>query len=264
MPTFLAFKNGKLVHSIRGADVQLLTKGIQSLASEVAATSEDSSEAATSAAGDSGSNWLGGAVPRGYEDVSDQIDIKGIDLLNCNNEIAPGRVLFEASTPSGLATQGVEKGKGKADQVTPDWVESDTDEQLMIFMPFQSFLKIHSLQITSLPPTTGEEQEDAPMRPKTLKLYINRPHVIGFEEADDIEPTQTVVLDPRDWDEKTGTAKLELRFVKFQHVSSLVIFCVDCDGDGEKIRLDRIRIFGESGEKRAVGKLEKIGDEQGE
>jgi hypothetical protein len=135
----------------------------------------------------------------------------------------------------------------------------------MIFMPFQSFLKIHSLQITSLPPTaTGEDQEDAPVRPKTLKLYINRPHVIGFEEADDIEPTQTAVLNPRDWDAKTGTAKVELRFVKFQHVSSLVVFCVDCDGDGEKIRLDRIRIFGESGEKRAMGKLEKIGDEQGE
>src|SRR5207247_9766157 len=134
MPTFLAFKNGKLVHSIRGADVQLLTKGIQSLASEVAATSEDSSEAATLAAGNSGSKWLGAAVPKGYEDVSDQIDIKGIDLLNFDNEIASGRVLFEDSKPSGLATQGGEKGKAKADQVTPDWVESDTDEQLMIFM----------------------------------------------------------------------------------------------------------------------------------
>lgn len=261
----MIFKNGNIVHSVRGTDVQQLTNGIQSFASELAAVGQDSNGGVASAVGDSNVNWLGGNIPKGYEDVSDQVDTKGIDLLNCNNEIAPGRVLFEASKPSGLATPLGEKGKAKADQITPDWVESDTDEQMMIFMPFQSFLKIHSLQITSLsPPAAGEEQDDIPMRPRTLKLYINRPHVIGFEEADDIEPTQTVILNPQDWDAKTCTAKVELRFVKFQHVSSLVIFCVDCDGDGEKIRLDRIRIFGEAGEKRAVGKLEKIGDEQGE
>jgi hypothetical protein len=57
---------------------------------------------------------------------------------------------------------------------------------------------------------------------------------------------------------------VELRFVKFQNISSLVVFVVDGDGDGEKTRIDRIRLFGESGEKRAMGKLEKIGDEQGE
>jgi len=127
MPTFLIFKNKKVVHSIRGANVQDLTNGIQSFASEVAAASEDNSGTSPSAAGDSSSNWLGGSIPKGYEDVSDQIDIKGIDLLNCNNEVAPGRVLFEASKPSGFAAPGREKGKAKADQITPDLVESDTD-----------------------------------------------------------------------------------------------------------------------------------------
>jgi hypothetical protein len=101
------------------------------------------------------------------------------------------------------------------------------------------------------------------MRPKTIQIYPNRPHILGFEEAEDIPATQSITLEEKDWD-STGTATISLRFVKFQNVSSLVLFVVDGDGDGEKVRLDRVRIIGEAGEKREMGKLEKIGDEQGE
>jgi hypothetical protein len=52
---------------------------------------------------------------------------------------------------------------------------------------------------------------------------------------------------------------LELRFVKFQNVYSLVIFVADGAGDSERTRIDRIRFIGDTGEKRAMGKLEKIG-----
>lgn len=49
-----------------------------------------------------------------------------------------------------------------------------------------------------------------------------------------------------------------MRFVKFQNVTSLVLFVVDGEGEGEKVRVDRVRIIGETGEKRDPGKLEKI------
>lgn len=101
------------------------------------------------------------------------------------------------------------------------------------------------------------------MRPKTIKIYSNRPHILGFEEAEDIEATQSITLSPSDWD-STGTATIPLRFVKFQYVTSLVFFVVDGEGSGDKVRLDRVRIIGEAGEKRELGKLEKIGDEPGE
>jgi hypothetical protein len=101
------------------------------------------------------------------------------------------------------------------------------------------------------------------MRPKTIHIYHNRAHILGFDEADDIPATQSVTLTSKDWD-STGTATISLRFVKFQNVTSIVLFVVDGDGDGEKVRLDRIRIIGETGEKREMGKLEKIGDEAGE
>ena len=95
------------------------------------------------------------------------------------------------------------------------------------------------------------------MRPKTIRIYPNRPHILGFEEAEDVPAAQTLTILPQDWD-STGTATLSLRFVKFQNVISLVLFVVDGDGESERVRLDRVRIIGETGEKRELGKLEKV------
>lgn len=97
------------------------------------------------------------------------------------------------------------------------------------------------------------------MRPRTIQIYPNRAQILGFEEADSYPPTQTITLDKTDWD-KTGTSTIPLRFVKFQKVTSLVLFVVDGDGDGDRTRIDRIRIIGELGEKRDPGKLEKLED----
>lgn len=201
----------------------------------------------------SSASWTATNTPKGYFDVTDQVDMRGLDLLNSDSECGTARTLFDGNIPSSL---DVGKGKGKATSNEgdgKDWVESDTDEQLMLYVPFMSTLKVHTLQITSLPP----KEDDAPMRPKNVQIYSNRAHVLGFDEAQDLPATQTIAIAPGDWDEKTGTAKVELRFVKFQNVTSLVIFVVDGDGEGEKVRIDRLRIVGATGEKRD-GKIEKI------
>lgn len=125
-------------------------------------------------------------------------------------------------------------------------------------MPFQSTLKIHSLHITSQSPS--EDDDELPSRPKVIKVFVNRPSILGFDEADGLKATQEITLSEKDWDPKTNTAKIELRFVKFQNVTSLVVFVVESEGDNEKVRIDRVRIIGESGEKRD-GKIEKISDE---
>ena len=192
--------------------------------------------------------------------MTDQVDIRGLDLLNSASECGNARTLFDNSKPSSLESR---KGKGKgpeSEEGDPkDWVESDTDEQLMLYVPFMSTLKVHTLHITSLPPKDGDEP---PMRPKTIQIYSNRAHVLGFDEAEDLPATQALTINPRDWDEKTGTAKVELRFVKFQNVTSLVVFVVDGEGSGEKVRIDRMRIVGETGEKRDPGKLAKVGENE--
>lgn len=108
-------------------------------------------------------------------------------------------------------------------------------------------------------PPTADDDDEVPMRPKTIQIYSNRAHILGFDEADDIPATQAITLSEKDWD-ATGTATLSLRFVKFQNITSLVLFIVDGEGEGEKVRIDRVRIIGETGEKRDPGKLEKVGD----
>lgn len=267
----MIFKNTQIVSTIRGADPRKLSEAVQKLAAEAESNGSATAGGFGNAGGSGGATWLGMALPKGYVDVTDQVDIKGLDLLNSDSELGDARTLFNASKPSGRGGASAEEGKGKdkagdSGKSKVDWVESDTDEQLMLYVPFQSTLKVHTIHITSLPPKGSEEDGDdeVPMRPKTIQIYSNRAHVLGFEEAEDIPATQRVTLGPRDWDEKTGTAKIELRFVKFQNVTSLVIFVVDGDGNGEKVRVDRLRIIGETGEKRDLGKLEKIGDEQGE
>lgn len=256
MPTFIVFERGRPVSTVRGADSRKLNEVVQRLASE--ASKDDEGGSGEGGETSSGDVWLGASIPRGFSDVTTEYDPKALELLNRDSEFGLPRVLLEPGRPSSLADG---KGKGKAAGGSPDWVESDTDEQLMLYVPFQSNIKIHTLLVTSLP---SEEEEEVPMRPKTIKLYTNRSQVLGFDEADDTPAVQTVTINPEDWDARTGTARVELRFVKFQNVTSLVLFFVDGDGDGEKLRVDRLRILGESGEKREMGKLEKIGDEVGE
>ena len=252
LPTFIIFKNQQIVQSIKGADPRQLQEVVKKLSAEA---DSDGANGFGDASG-SGSLWLAANPPKGYTNVTDQVDVRGLDLLNSDSEHGGARTLFDSSKPSSL-----ESGKGKATanegEGEKDWVESDTDEQLMLFIPFMSTLKVHTLLLTSLPP---KGDDDAPMRPKTIQIYSNRAHVLGFDEAEDLPATQSITLQPRDWDEKTGTARVELRFVKFQQVTSLVIFVVDGDGSSDKVRVDRLRIFGETGEKRD-GKIEKIGDD---
>lgn len=247
MPTFMIFKNARETQRIRGADPRALDSAVKLLAAE--ASSSDTT-ASSSASG--GSTWLGASLPRGYTDITSSVDVRGLDFLNLDSDAGNPRDVFDPSAPSSL---GQSKPAAKK-----DWIESDTDEQLMMFLPFQSTLKLHSLHLTSLPPA----DDDDVSRPRTVNLYINRANVLGFDEAESIPATQSLVVADGDWDAKTGTAKLDLRFVKFQNVSSLVVFVVDGAGNGEKTRLDRVRLVGESGETKAMGKLEKIGDEQGE
>lgn len=256
----MVFKDQQVISTVQGADPRKLSEVVKKLAAE--ADSDGSGGFGEASSGDAG--WSGIALPKGYDDVTDQVDVRGLDLLNSDSNFGDARTLFDTSKPSALAS-GKGKDESGGSERKKDWVESDTDEQLMLFIPFQSTLKVHTLQITSLPiKDTNQDGDEIPMRPKTVHLYINRAHVLGFEETEDIQATQTITLQPQDWDKTTGTAKVELRFVKFQKVSSLVLFVSDGDGDGEKVRMDRVKIIGEKGEKRELGKLEKIGDQAGE
>ncbi|ERT02149.1 thioredoxin [Sporothrix schenckii 1099-18] len=251
MPTFLLFRDGNEIERVQGADPRKLESLVNKLVREAGSAGGASSNGSggEGSSGDAGGWWSGASVPRGYADITNHVEVQRTELLNVDDAAAGNvRVLFGGGKPS---------GKSEAlSASSADWVESDTDEQLMLFIPLQSNAKLHTLQITSHP-------TDDAARPELLKLYSNSPHNLGFDEAEDTLATQEVTIKPTDWNEQ-GTASIPLKFVKFQNITSLVVFVVSAQDGAEKVRLDRVRLIGEAGEKREMGKLEKIGDEQGE
>ena len=123
------------MEKVTGTNVKKLQEVVRKLAAEV----EGGSEGFAGPSGSGSSSWRVGDLPKGYNDVSDQVEVRGLELLNADSEFGGVRVLFDSSKPSGLQN-------GKAPD-TKDWVESDTDEQLMMFLPFQATLKVHTLQV---------------------------------------------------------------------------------------------------------------------
>ncbi|CAD0091978.1 unnamed protein product [Aureobasidium vineae] len=156
MPTFMVFKNGRETQRIRGADPKALDAAVKSLASEAESSSADASSSSSSG------TWVGASLPRGYSDITDSVDLLNLDFLNVDSEAGNARAVFNTAQPSAIS-----KSKSSADK---DWIESDTDEQLMMYIPFQSSLKVHGLHITSFP----TEGDDDVVRPRTLKLYTNK------------------------------------------------------------------------------------------
>ncbi|KAI1058249.1 hypothetical protein LB506_000291 [Fusarium annulatum] len=246
-PTFIVFADGKQVDQVQGADPQKLRDTLMKIPALASSLNEKTArENAGLASG--GPSWKGMEAPRGYNDITDQIELRDLEVLNADESAGTVRVLFDGSKPSGL-------GNGKG--TSKDYVQSGADDQLLLYIPFQSIVKLHTLQLTSLPP---KDDEDV-MRPGNIHLYINRTHNLDFNEADDTEPTQAIEISPEDWNEE-GTVSLSLRYVKFQKTSSLVIYVQQGEGDGETVRLDRVRLVGEAGAKREMGKLQKVGEDE--
>lgn len=254
-PTFIIFKYQKQVNRYSGLNLHELSGAIQRLTAESKNASEGSVRFDKNVSNGS-AGWTGAAPPRGYGNVTGSVDARGLDLLNANSDLGGAMTLFGNSQPSALNISNVATPHAEANR---DWIESDVDDQLMLYVPFTANLKIHTIHITSC--VSDNDDEESPVRPKTIHLWTNRQHNLGFEEADDIPPTQTLEIQKSDWDNETATAKLELRFVKFQSVSTLVLFVADADGESGRTRIDRVRFFGEVGQMRDMSKLEKVGVE---
>lgn len=138
LPTFITFRDGKPIDKVKGADPNSLRNMVEKLAQEVQNVGSSNGGASSSAAGSSALAWRGAELPRGYTDVTDQIEVQRSELLNFDDEYGTVRVLLDSSKPGAL-------GAGKKSE--KDWVVSDTDEQLLLFTPFMSMVKLHTLQV---------------------------------------------------------------------------------------------------------------------
>jgi hypothetical protein len=159
LPTFIIFRNGKAVDKVQGADPIKLQSVVKKLSEEVESMGNSAGEASGSGGNDA--NWMGAGLPRGYTDISSQVELRYCELLNVDPDTGGVRVLFDTSKPSALS------GSKSASK---DWVESDTDEQLLLFIPFQSTLKLHTLQVGYEPTAAWPVTLLTP--PTRLPLYL--------------------------------------------------------------------------------------------
>ncbi|UYV69132.1 K02A2.6-like [Cordylochernes scorpioides] len=111
------------------------------------------------------------------------------------------------------------------------YLESDVDEQLIISLGFIQPLKLHSIKF----------QGPADSGPKTVKLFINHPNTLDFDQGTSMEPTQLLELKPEDLSNNTI---IPLRFVKFQNVQNLQIVVLDNQKATETTRIDYLAIYG--------------------
>ncbi|RCI15598.1 hypothetical protein L249_3413 [Ophiocordyceps polyrhachis-furcata BCC 54312] len=237
VPNFLLFRDAAVIDKAHAANPQGLQDLVKNLASQVDSLGENEASIAS---------WRGAEIVRGSHDITDQVEVRGCELLNSHQVAGLVDVLFDPSKPSAL---------GEEHTSTKDWVQSGADDQLLLFIPFQSSIKLHTLQITSLPPKDQTEVS----RPEVIQLYINRPRNMDFSEADDTEPTQTITLNADEWN-SNGTINVGLRYVKFQKTNTLVVYVQKGVDGAESVRLDRVKIIGDEGLKREMGTLQKFGD----
>eukprot|EP00267_Zea_mays_P020321 XP_008643568.1 uncharacterized protein LOC100280535 isoform X1 [Zea mays] len=134
-------------------------------------------------------------VPRGQVDLIDFIDWTGVECLNQDSSHS----IVNALKQSLRDDEGL-------------YLASDSDEQLLIYIPFMQVVKLHSVLFK------GPEEEG----PKTVKLFSNKEHM-GFSNVNDYPPMDTLELSS---DHLIENKPLPLKYVKFQNVRRYIHFTI--------------------------------------
>ncbi|KAL6073500.1 Thioredoxin-like protein 1 [Balamuthia mandrillaris] len=221
MPTFHFIKTGTTVEELRGANAARLEELIQKHRS--------SSAGGESAEGSSSSADETLTFPPGHGDITEYVDRSQATCLNASEEHPWQHILTKEET----------------------YLESDCDEQLLVYLPFKQPLKIHSLNFVA--PTDGRA-------PQTVKLYVNQP-TMDFQSPDSIPATQELHLGAEDI---TESSLIPLKFVKFQNVTSLTLFVEDNQGQEPTSVIQRLRIIGKTVQATNMNEFKRVAGEKGE
>ncbi|KAJ8460125.1 hypothetical protein OPV22_033051 [Ensete ventricosum] len=166
------------------------------------------------------------SIPRGQVDLVEFVDWSGVECLN--------------QTPSHPLANALKQGSRDDDGLH---LESDADEQLLIYVPFLQVIKLHSVVIV------GPEEEG----PKTVKLFANKEHM-GFSNVNDYQPSDSIGLSP---DNLKGMP-ITVKYVKFQNIRSLSIFVEDNQGGSDVTKVQKIAFLGTTVDTTNMKDLKKI------
>lgn len=186
-----------------------------------------SAAAATEASGDAAPEETG--LPKGQISLNPFIDASGTECLNESDDHKITHA-FEA--------------KG-------GFLESDVDAQLLMTIGFNQLMKIHSLKVVA----------DGPKAPKTIKLFANLPNSPDFDSAESMTAVQEFTLTDEDMKEESI---INLKYVKFQSISSLTMFVKDNQGDEETTQIQRLLFIGSPVSTTNMNDFKRVAGKAGE
>ncbi|KAH7285111.1 hypothetical protein KP509_33G013600 [Ceratopteris richardii] len=170
------------------------------------------------------------SIAKGQVDLIDCIDWSSVECLNEKN----------GHTFTNALKQGYRDDESL-------FLESDTDEELLIYLSFTQVVKLHTIVIM------GPSDEG----PKTVKLFGNR-ESMGFSNVSDFPPSDVISLSIENLEGKP----VPLKYVKFQNVRSLTIFIGDNQESTEATKVSKIALYGSTVETTNMKELKKINPEE--
>uniref|UniRef100_A0A673INR2 PITH domain-containing protein n=1 Tax=Sinocyclocheilus rhinocerous TaxID=307959 RepID=A0A673INR2_9TELE len=104
--------------------------------------------------------------------------------------------------------------------------------QLLITIAFNQPVKLFSLKLLAA---------ELAQAPKSVKIFINLPRSLGFDDAERSEATQALDLSEEDYKDD---GLIPLRYVKFQNVNSVTLFIKSNQGDEETTKVNYLTFIG--------------------
>ncbi|KAI8369754.1 PITH domain-containing protein [Blakeslea trispora] len=207
MPTFQFYKQGNKVAEMKGANPQQLEHYVKQHSGEEGTQQQQKKKSVS--------------IP-GCVDLTEYITPNQMDALNQQEDNNVKNIFKDDDA----------------------YLESDVDEQLIISVPFNQPVKLHSIQF---------KVPSVDHAPKTIKLYANRT-VLGFDDTDSVKETQTIELKPEDFEQD---AIVPLRFVKYQNITHLILFIEDNQQETDTTQLQQLTFIGAPVETTKMGDFNK-------
>lgn len=259
IPTFINFENGIETERIQGANIPEVNKLFNRLSEKSSADTTVHERKGNGVLSKRKSSPIYEQVekyiPKGFEILNDSIYFPQFEALNTlpliKGEEADVKNVFRFNYP-------IEKST----------IYSDSDSQILFYVPLTHISKIYSLLISFKKPDISkvddvskleldEEEFTETQIPNLIKIWFNDNSIKSFDDVDDSNAPHIEKIKET---EENVWYEAKVKFVRFQSVQSLNIF-VDGEDEDFHTLIDKIIIIGVNGESKEQAKISKLDEE---